>query len=506
MVQLILYLLKILMSLVLCLAFVTIFIFRIEIPAFGRPVHLGMLYDNSTSKYIVGKTLWSQEELESNVNTVHCRYTKTEIVCGRRFSEQFIGAKVDGRLKLNVLCKNVDVQGSAAYLDDDKGSKLQAQVVLKHETRTELRHLTMEHLEDSKISHPNVLEESDATHAVVGIQYGGMVLMKFAQEVTKEESSEKLEPKLKALVEKLKWLVALGVNADVNGTTHGATQTETIKVQVFSDFPAEKYPSTYEEAISFCENLPSLTGIDKIGIPVIVYLRPLKSLGCTLRENRYEARKGISDVLIDKACANIEYLQSVLAECQDLIEEDNFPTLKEQLKLFVQKVQEYTAFFQSKISQLIGDTLAGNDAFDAFLDEQEASVFSHAKLTKWLDEMKEKMKTLQGIMESFKGRESLKDIPIVSRGKLNSLLCNPKIPHVVCLAFEISDRDAQLSNMQAFLQKGPVPKSEETDTSLDPSLIHKALGRFMELAEDNKDNRSTTFVAMEEPLSSLGSG
>ena len=170
----------------------------------------------------------------------------------------------------------------------------------------------------------------------------------------------------------------------------------------------------------------------------------------------------------------------------------------------MQKVQEYTAFVKRKIDQLKGS--ADNDAFDAFLREQEASVFSHAKLTKWLDEMKEKMKTLQGIMESLKGREYLKDIPIVSRGELNRLLFSPATPHVVCLAIKISDRDAQLSNMQAFVQKGPMQKSEETDMSLDPSLVHKALGRFMELAEDNNDNRTTTFVAMEEPLSSLGSG
>ncbi len=490
MVQLILYIFRILMSLVARLAFVTIFIFREEIAALGRPFDLGMLYDIRRDKLIIGKTLWSQEQLKSQLNTVCCRQTETKIVRGSRISEQFLAVKVDGRLKLNVLCNNVDIQGSAAYLKDDKYSKRQAQIVLQHETKTQLRHLTMEHLEDTKISHPEVLDESGATHVVVGIQYGGNVVMKFVQEVIKEESLEKLEIKLKASVEKLKCVV---VNVDVNGTTHGTTQTEKITCQVFSDFPAEKYPSTYEEAILFCENLPSLIGSDKIGIPVIVYLRPLKSLGCTLRENRLEARKQISDESDNKACVYIEYLLSVLAECQDLIEEDNFPTIKERLKLFVQMVQEHTAFFQRKISQLI-NTLAGNDDFDAFLQEQEASTFSHAKLTKWLDEMKEKTKSFQGIMKSLGG------IPIVSIGELNSFLCSPLIPHVVCFAFEISDQDAQLSNMQAFLQKGPMQKSEETDTSLDPSLVHKALGRFMELAEDNKRNRTTMFVAHEKPV------
>ena len=473
----------------------------------GRPFELGMLYDIRTDKRIIGKTLWYQEELTSNVNTVPHHHTETDIDCSGKISEKILAVRGQ---KLNVLCNNVDVQGSAAYLKVDKYPKREAKVVLNYETKTQLRHLTMEHLKDIKISHPDVLEEDFATHVVVAIEYGANVVMTFTQEVTKEEKVEKVEPKLKALVEKLKCVV-LGEDEDRDGTTHEITQTETINCQVFSDFPAEKYPSTYEEARSFCKRLPSFADNGKIGIPVKVHLHPLNSLGRTRtswmrrkKEKEKAKREEVSDVLIDKACVGIECLQSVLAECKDLIKEDNFPILKEQLKLFMQKVQEYTAFVKRKIDQLKGS--ADNDAFDAFLREQEASVFSHAKLTKWLDEMKEKMKTLQGIMESLKGREYLKDIPIVSRGELNRLLFSPATPHVVCLAIKISDRDAQLSNMQAFVQKGPMQKSEETDMSLDPSLVHKALGRFMELAEDNNDNRTTTFVAMEEPLSSLGSG
>ena len=470
----------------------TIFIFRAEIAALGRPFELGMLYDIHTDKLIISKTLWSQEELTSNVHTEPIHATKTEIDCSVKISEQILA---DRRQKLNVLCNNVDAQGSAAYVKVEKYSKRKAKVVLKYETKSQLRRLTMKHLKDTKISQ----EEAFATHFVVAIEYGGNVLVEFVQEVTKEEKVEKVEPKLKAFVENLKCVVGLGENADRNGTTHEITQTETINCQVFSDFPIEKYPSTYEEAISFYKKLPSLTDNDRIGVPVKVYLHPPNSLRRTswmrrIKEKEKAKREEISSVLIDKACVGIERLQSFLVECKDLIEEDNFQTLKEKLKLFMRKVQEYTAFFQRKISQLIRDILAGNDDFDAFLQEQEASIFSHAKLTKWLDEMKEKMKTFQGIMKSLEG------IPIVSIGELKSLLCNPKILHVVCLAFEISDQDTQLSNMQAFLQEGPMQKSEENDTSLDPSLVHKALGRFMELAEDNKHNRTTMFVAQEKPV------
>ncbi len=460
-----------------------------------------MLYDCRRNKLIIGKTLWSPEELKANVHDQPTPSTKTEILRNDSISEKTHALKVDGLLKLDVLCNNVDVEGAASYLTEEKGSKRQARVVLKYEAKTQFRRLTMEHLDDTKISYHEVLEEDNATHVVVGVQYGGNVFVEFVQEVTEEECSKRVQGEMKAAVEKLKGVVSSRGNVNANSTTQSTQKTEKIKCQIYSDFPTDdQYPSTYEEAVEFCKRLPSLTGSEKIGVPVVLHLCPLDSLG-TLQKKRRKTRKEISAVLINKACATIEHLQSVLAECKDLIQEDNFPTLKYQLTLFMEKVQKYKIFFQEKVSQLtfeIRDGSANTDKFGAFLKGQEASVFSHSTLDKWLSQKREKVKMLREIMKSLKGT------PFVSSGELDGRLCDPKVRHVVCLAFRIFlDQDFQLLNLEAFLNNDPTTKSDEIALPLDISLVREPLKRFMNLSEDNVRNNSVKFVAMEEPLSSL---
>ena len=272
------------------------------------------------------------------------------------------------------MCNSFDLQGSAAYLKNSKHSKRKARVVLNFETRTQFRELTTEHPKNTKISHPEILDEASATHVVVGIEYGGKITMEFAQEVTKKEEPLQLQDELKMFVERL--------HGVVSSRTIDTVNSQKIACQVYSDFPVEEYPSTYEEAVKFYKKLPSLTGKDEIGVPAKIYLLPLDNLRCTLkRKKRLEARKGIRVDLIGKASDNIEQLLSVLTEWKDLEGEDSFPSLKRQLTLFMEMVQNYTTYFKKKISQLCGS--ADDEDFDAFLTEQEASVFS---CSKWLDE------------------------------------------------------------------------------------------------------------------------
>ena len=168
----------------------------------------------------------------------------------------------------------------------------------------------------------------------------------------------------------------------------------------------------------------------------------LDNLRCTLkRKKRLEARKGIRVDLIGKASDNIEQLLSVITEWKDLEGEDSFPILKRQLTLFMEMVQNYTTYFKKKISQLCGS--ADDEDFDAFLKEQEASVFS---CFKWLDEKKVEMKLLQGIFKS-----STQRVVDLSPGiqVQDTMLIDQVAHHLVCLAFKLpSDEDAPFSNMR----------------------------------------------------------
>ena len=462
--------------------------FREEIAALGRPAALGMLYDYRRNKLITGKTLWSPEELTAHVTNVPCPSTKMEVLEIESNSEKANALKVGGQLKLDVFCNLINADGAASYLCEEKNLKRQVAFFLKYEMKSHFQHLTMEHLKDTKISHPEVLDQCNATHVVVGIEYGGNILMKFFQETTKEEGPGEVRSTIKTAVEKLKDVVSCSGNADVNNTRRFTQQEKKIKCCVYSDFPAVVYPSTFEKAVEFLKKLPPFKGV-----PVVLHLFPLNSFRSLLGKLS-PTGNWISNACIDKVCAIIENLESIIAECNGLIEEDNFPILKKQLTLFMEKVMEYKRLFQEKISRF-RDGSESIDKFKDFLKKHEASVFSRSKLTKWLDEKKNKMKMLQGIMKSLQGT------PFVDEGELKAYLCDPNVGHVVCLCFRLLlPEDIQLQNMQAFLNEDSTETFEESACLLDITLIREPLKRFMILSEDNKRDGVVKFVAKEKPL------
>ena len=478
------------------------FMFREEVASLGRPADLGMLYDIRQNKLIYGPTLWSLQELKTNVNTVPNPSTQIEILSGEDISEKTHAMKVDGSLKLDVLCGNVNVEGAASYLKEEKISQSETQVVLHYTATTEAQFLTMEHLKGSKISHPKALQAVNATHFVVGIQYGGNVVMTFNQKVEKEESSIKVKGKMKSNVEKLKNVISSSGQVDGNSDTDISKQTKKMKCRVYSDFKTKTYPSSYEEAEKFCKELPSLTCDGNIGVPLVLYLCPLDSLGDAVQQNRREERKEINFTLIEKVCGKMEFVQSIIAKCNDLKKNNNLPSIQRQFAQFLNAVMEYRDIFKKKVAKLSHEIRSGsanNDDLESFLAEQESSVFSRCALHKWFEKKKEKMKPLQGIVKNLKG------IPFVSSEDLETMLSNPNIIYVVCLVLKTSStQDVQLSNMETFLGKNPT-KSEDTASRLNKYLVRATLKRFMSICHIKHSKKFVKFVAMEEGLGSENS-
>ena len=158
------------------------------IPALGRPFDLGMLYDRRSEKLILGKTLWSPDHLGQAVNTITKPYTNSEVLAEDTIDDKASALNIEASIKLSFLGGLVNVQGAAKYLDDRKTSSHHSRVVLKYETTTELKQLTMEHLGRGKVQYPEVFDQDIATDVVVGILYGAKAFLIFDQEVSKDES------------------------------------------------------------------------------------------------------------------------------------------------------------------------------------------------------------------------------------------------------------------------------------------------------------------------------
>ena len=212
------------------------------IQTLGRPFDLGMLYDRRSEKLVLGKTLWSPNHLSQAVNTIARPYTHSEVLAEDTIDDKLNALNIKASLKLSFLGGLVSVQGAAKYLDDRKESTKHSRVVLKYETTTELKQLTMEHLAQGKMQYPEVLDHDIATHVVVGILYGANAFLIFDQEVSEDESLRDVHGNMEVLVKALRNIRVDG-DGNVDIKEDQKKKTEKIYCKMYGDFRTEESPT-----------------------------------------------------------------------------------------------------------------------------------------------------------------------------------------------------------------------------------------------------------------------
>ena len=472
------------------------------IPALGRPFDLGMLYDRRSEKLIIGKTLWSLDHLGQAVNTITKPYTNSEVLAEDTIDDKTSALNIEASLKLSFLGGLVNVQGAAKYLDDRKTSSHHSRVVLKYETTTELKQLTMEHLGRGKVQYPEVFDQDIATDVVVGILYGAKAFLIFDQEVSKDESLKEVHGNMEVLVKFLP-----GISTDI--PEDQKKKTEKMHCKMYGDFRTEESPTTYEEAVRVYKQLPSLIG-DKgqNAVAVQVYLRPLSEIDSKGQRMVRE----ISANYISKTCEIQEHIQCIESKCSDLMREDvcsSFPRVKKQLSTFKSNISRYKIFFQKKLLPLLPSIRGGGAEESALGDifkEKERSPFAQTCIDAWIEEKEKEMKRLQGSIV-FLG-----DTPFVSPEDVENEAFDPSNEHVVCCTFKIGkEDDPQILSMDGYLTGNVLPElktkaSSSTDDKNVNKRIRQTLKQFSELKSANEDHKEVKFFATEECLSDNFSG
>ena len=478
------------------------------IPALGRPFDLGMLYDRRSEKLILGKTLWSPDHLGQAVKTITKPYTNSEVLAEDTIDDKTSALNIEASIKLSFLGGLVNVQGAAKYLDDRKTSSHHSRVVLKYETTTELKQLTMEHLGRGKVQYPEVFDQDIATDVVVGILYGAKAFLIFDQEVSKDESEKEVHGNMEVLVKALPG-ISIDGRGSVDITEDQKKKTEKMHCKMYGDFRTEESPTTYEEAVRVYKQLPSLIG-DKgqNAVAVQVYLRPLSEIDSKGQRMVRE----ISANYISKTCEIQEHLHCIESKCSDLMREDvcsSFPRVKKQLSSFKSNISRYKIFFQKKLLPLLPSIRGGGaeeSALGDIFDEKERSPFAQTRIDAWIVEKEREMKRLQGMVR-FLG-----DTPFVSPEDVENEAFDPGNEHVVCCTFKIGkENDPQILSMDGNLTGNVLPDVERkassgTDDTNVTKRIRQTLKQFSELKSANEDHNKVKFFATEECLSDNFSG
>ena len=225
-----------------------------------------MLYDRRSDKMIVGKTLWSPDDLNRVRTTVPQPYTSTEVFTENSIEDKTNALKIETSQKLSFLSGLINVEGSAKYLKDTKTSKQQSRVVLIYETTTELQKLKVENLGTGNIEYPEVFDQDIATDVGVGILYGAKAFFVFDKEISKDESLKDVDRNMEVFI---KSVSGISVDGSVNVREE---QKENIYIHCKGTFIIRFLRCVPKEFLKFLDFFKSL--ILTLNLPLTAIFNP----------------------------------------------------------------------------------------------------------------------------------------------------------------------------------------------------------------------------------------
>ncbi len=217
-----------------------------EVPALGRAVELGELYDARTDQ--IGPGFLQANMADDFVVTKHGR-TSFQTFQKDEMSSITSSWGMSADLKLGVLSQAVQCAGSVRYLNDRGRFSRTYSSALKVTIATETRQLKKP---CSSYCKGQDATECGATHFVYKIQYGSETLFLFSEDREAERTDKRVGAGV-ALKSQLP--VDFSVNLDLNRTSE--THRDAFRCHFYGDFRPDKLPRSSEDASSLCQAIPS---------------------------------------------------------------------------------------------------------------------------------------------------------------------------------------------------------------------------------------------------------
>ncbi|XP_056655847.1 uncharacterized protein LOC100016561 [Monodelphis domestica] len=417
-----------------------------QIPALGRPLYLGTLYDCRTDTFIPGITLWDRETLESNVTREEQYKTEFDILTSDSLGAKTNAMNIHGDLKASVLGGMVDIGGSAKYLHDTKTSKKLVRMTLKYSMTTQYCHLTMNHLGYQNISYPDVFDKGTATHVVIAVLYGAQAFFVFDQKVSTNERDKDIEGSLKAEVEKIP-KVAINLGGEIKKENNEKISSQEFKCTFYGDFVLENNPVTYEDAVKIYSSLPKL--LRGHGVPLQVWLYPLEKLN----SKAAKLARGISISLICEAQDTLEELCEYNKKCNDMLKASElfvFCATKEKLRLFQELNKQHRQILQKEIAMVLPLIRMGRTEEDKLantLTRESQSPFSSRRLSEFLDQMSLEIKVVNFYLTL------LKEVRVIAdQNELEDMVLGSPHQFVLVFAFTFLHEEPFLADWKQWLR------------------------------------------------------
>jgi ankyrin repeat protein len=379
-------------------------------------------------------------------------YTEFSIFASDKLADKFQELKFNGSLQASILCGQIELGGSANYLNKKKSTSRESSVHLTLQRRTAVKELLMEQLDESNMRYPQIQRSGrigSATHIVTQIQYGAVATFTFTKKLSETEDEQEVNGQLKLGAEKFQKF--LEGNANVGGKWADTNQENenNIECHFQGDFELPSNvdrPTTYNEAIEFAKKFLQFSSDwmakdpanekMSLGVPIKVWLYPL-----VLMQDAQDApalRYEISLTLASQCVGIMKKYGQVEDELRLMLEDPlvkKLSPLQEKLQRFQQCLISFIAELKRKLGEMVVGIRSGQDsAADSFRQltsriTNEKFPFNYNRLNQWLvkkhkvlciirrfqDEAKNKLGNQQSRVHFFPSARALQEQMIKSQ-------------------------------------------------------------------------------------------
>ncbi|XP_037043944.1 stonustoxin subunit beta-like [Bradysia coprophila] len=332
------------------------------VAAVGRVAYIGSLFNCRTNSFLNFR-LFSKPLDEQIIETTDNWHSNIEMTKTNSFNEKFDMLSIAAELRLSILCGLIEVGGSGRFLKDVKKSARATKASLVYSATTKYDEINIIDERVKKCINYNMLSSTDATHVVIGISWGGNVIISVEDSNSEGKEKQTIEGNMQAAVKKFRDSFEVNGSGSVNIDESVVEEMTNFKFELFGDLLNDTNPQTIAEALEIIRLAP--TSIKQAnngrGKAVAYTLVPIQKLRDILHIDRdvSEVINHISSETIRKVVSLFDDMNIAEQKLNDLVNDVNSfavyidPIQLEQLN----ELQNNYEFFQHNIRDKLAKLL-----------------------------------------------------------------------------------------------------------------------------------------------------
>ncbi|KAJ6623035.1 Stonustoxin subunit beta, partial [Pseudolycoriella hygida] len=356
------------------------------IAAVGRAARMCELYDARTDQFL-RISLLKNNAPDSVIHTTHNRQTDLKYLMLNTLEEKLTSLDIRAELKLSALAGLIQVSGSGKFVGDKKHGARSVKVSLANLMTTLFEQIDLTGTEESNLIDLNVLANIEATHVVVGIQWGGNVFVSVEDTNYENEEHQNIQGSLGGKLSFLFGSISAEGEVKLNDTERN--EFNKFSFELYGDVLPTITPTNLVEAIVAMKNSSRLL-VDGNGgrgkamsyhlLPITVFRDHMK---VESQLNSYLQR--IDDSTINACMRLFEEMEIVEEKIYDLMKDRNTfqhylnKEKLDKIAVFANSFDDFKIKLKSTFVEHLILARSGNETIGEFLNvlhEGRQSTFS----------------------------------------------------------------------------------------------------------------------------------